>query len=479
MVEVLITIAICCLLIIAGGVLLAIRRFYRSLANSRQEREAWQQAQEGRQRAWEVRQGKHILDAEKKLADQLKDARREWRDWNFQIRQDQQEWRDSVDLEKALARLPHVEQLELASQDAGERVPPKDWRPPTFYKADLRGRDLSYRYMVRTDLREVQLMEANLYMADLTGVSLAGADLQQANLIGANLSGADLRGANLSGANLMVADLHNTVLHGANLTGACNLTADQLQMAIYDSTTLIDSNIDITLPRIRSVATTTPNLLSAAAASEPRSSEITPISGEGEDHTSIANAEQPAESETSITEFSATTDENTVLSAESSASLPEELAVPQEQANVASDPRAEQNADALTSPGENAEVLPESPMPTSETSQKRSASRKRSSKPKQAATSIQTFSSIQEDADVNMKRKTDTTQESEEIEEEEEEILPNKIIQWPTRAPKTSPLPNTSEQNNGEKTQKNRGNNPTASMDETLEDSKNQRAQAN
>jgi hypothetical protein len=78
-----------------------------------------------------------------------------------------------------------------------------------------------------------------------------------------------------------------------------------------------------------------------------------------------------------------------------------------------------------------------------------------------------------------MKRKTDATQESEEIEEEEEEILPNKIIQWPTRAPKTSPLPNTSEQNNDEKTQKNRGNNPTASMDETLEDSKNQRTQAN
>src|SRR5262245_37957101 len=107
MVELWIIIVMLCLLTAVGSALIALRLQYRSLDNTRQEREAWQQAQEGRQRTWEVRQGKHILDAEKKLADQLKDARREWREWGVQVQQDHQEWRDSVDLETQLARLPH------------------------------------------------------------------------------------------------------------------------------------------------------------------------------------------------------------------------------------------------------------------------------------------------------------------------------------------------------------------------------------
>ena len=97
------------------------------------------------------------------------------------------------------------------------------------------------------------MTDANLYMADLAGACLAGANLEGANLIGANLSGADLRGANLSGANLMVADLHNTILHGATLLQMLNLTPEQLQVAVYDSTTTIDSAIDITLTRIPGV----------------------------------------------------------------------------------------------------------------------------------------------------------------------------------------------------------------------------------
>src|SRR5689334_11440963 len=112
MVELWIIIVILCLLISTGSALIALRIQHRSLDNSLQEREAWQQAQEGRQRTWEVRQGKHILDAEKKLADQLKDARREWRDWSVQVQQEHQEWRDSVDLEQELTRLPHIEQVE-------------------------------------------------------------------------------------------------------------------------------------------------------------------------------------------------------------------------------------------------------------------------------------------------------------------------------------------------------------------------------
>src|SRR6266849_7308173 len=100
MVALWIMIILLCLLTTAGGALIVLRIQHRTLDNSRQEREAWQQAQEGRQRTWEVRQGKHILDAEKKLADQLKEARREWRDWGAQLQQDHQEWRADVDLEK-------------------------------------------------------------------------------------------------------------------------------------------------------------------------------------------------------------------------------------------------------------------------------------------------------------------------------------------------------------------------------------------
>ena len=226
------------LLTAIGSALIALRLHYQMLDKTRQEREAWQQAQEGRQRTWEVRQGKHILDAEKKLADQFKELRREWRDWNIEAE-------TRLEVEQELARLPHIEDVELSLNAPGSsHQQPERWQPPAFYRADLGGRDLSYRYMGRADLREAQLPEANLYMADLTGASLTGANLEHANLVGANLSGADLREANLSGANLMVTDLHNAALHGASLLGARNLSPEQLQMALYDKTTSIDAILD-------------------------------------------------------------------------------------------------------------------------------------------------------------------------------------------------------------------------------------------
>lgn len=257
-----------CLLIATGSALLALRLQYRAIDQTRQEREAWQQAQESRQRTWEVRQGKHILEAEKKLADQLKDARREWRAWSVQLEQNQLDWQERADIEKEVARLPHIEHLELPQNAASRHQRPENWRPPMLYRANLSGRDLSYRYMERADLREADLTEANLYMADLTGASLAGANLERANLTGANLSGADLRGANLANVSLLVTDLHNAVLHGAVLLGARHLSTQQLQEAIYDSTTVIDSAIDITLPRIPGVQVTPADLLSIVQAKQ-------------------------------------------------------------------------------------------------------------------------------------------------------------------------------------------------------------------
>jgi hypothetical protein len=251
MVELWVIFVMLCLLIATGSALAALRLQYRLLDKTRQEREAWQQAQEGRQRTWEVRQGKHILDAEKKLADQLKDTRREWRAWSMEVEQTHQTWLERADIEKEVARLPHVEQLELSLRSGdGQRLPPESWRPPLLYQADLRGRDLAYRYMERADLREARLTGANLYMADLTGALLSGANLENANLTGANLCGADLRGANLSGASFLVTDLHHALLYGAILLGARHLSIRQLQAAFYDSTTVLDSSLDATLPRL-------------------------------------------------------------------------------------------------------------------------------------------------------------------------------------------------------------------------------------
>jgi hypothetical protein len=478
MVEFWIIIIALCLLITAGGALLFALRFqHRSLDNSYQEREAWQQAQEGRQRMWEVRQGKHILDAEKKLADQLKDARREWRDWSTQVQQDHQEWREGVDLEKELARLPHVEHIELAPQTLSGHLQPKDWRPPTFYKADLRGRDLSYRYLERADLRETLLTGANLYMADLTGASLSGANLQQASLIGANLSGADLRGADLSGADLLVADLHNAVLHGTNLTGALNLTPAQLQTAIYDSSAIIDSAIDITLPRIPGVLITPPDLRATVATSDQQASAALDTPDEHEISTSSSSTEQP----TKIGQPAPAVEEVASASASDTASS-EESVLPTDTTSVdQSMPAAEGEvpasiAEAITPAPENETPVPASEIAVNEVNGKNSGSRRRGNKAKQATSSRQTLTTKQREANAEQ---ADENDESATGEREEEERLPHKIIQWQTRAPKSKSLPGNGEQNKGDGSQKNRGNSLTANSNSTSNKTEDQHARAN
>jgi type II secretory pathway pseudopilin PulG len=269
------------LLIAMGSALVALRLQYRVLAKARQEREAWQQAQESRQRTWEVRQGKHILDTERKLADQLKEARREWRSWSAETEQSQHDWQARAEAEQELARLPHIEHLELSLNASGGHESPARWYPPMLYRANLNGRDLSYRYMGRADLRDAQLTDANLHMADLAGASLTGANLEGANLTGANLAGADLRGANLSGANFLVADLHQAILHGANFSGARNLSSLQLQTAIYDSSTIIDAPISVTLSHLPGVQRTLPERQDASDVSQESAGTVaSPVSSE-------------------------------------------------------------------------------------------------------------------------------------------------------------------------------------------------------
>lgn len=479
MVELWIIIVILCLLISTGSALIALRIQHRSLDNSRQEREAWQQAQEGRQRTWEVRQGKHILDAEKKLADQLKDARREWRDWSVQVQQEHQEWRDSVDLEQELTRLPHIEQVELASQTPGGRLQPPNWQPPTLYKADLQGRDLSYRYMERADLREAQLAGTNLYMADLTGASLTGASLQEACLIGANLSGADLRGADLTAANLMVADLHNAVLHGAKLTGARGLTAEQLQTAIYDSTTVIDSSIDITLPRIPGVQTTPRELLSSGPTHDKHTDEL-------------ATSDESASTNPSTEALLPATEVAVLVAAPGSEVVEAEQAplatgvvadaVPAE-ANVMLASPAETADNASIAQTQSANSLPENALPASGSakSKKSSSTRKRASKAKQATalTLAQTRASEQEKTKVEAATDDLLPVASEEEESDDEELLSSKIIQLPTRTAKTRPLAGAGEQNKNDKAQKKAGNTRTVDFSGGVDDTESPHAHAN
>ncbi|MGH2508271.1 MAG: pentapeptide repeat-containing protein [Ktedonobacteraceae bacterium] len=267
-----------------AGALIALRFQYRILEEGRQERDAWREAQEGRQRTWEVRQAKRNLEVEKQLANQFKDLRKEWQSWQQASRelaeQDQHAQHIRADLEQKLARLPHIEDIALPLNTRTPRQQPDQWQPPALSQADLRGRDLSHRYMDHADLRQAQLAQADLYMADLTGAHLAGANLEGANLAGANLCGTDLRGANLRQANLLVADLQNANLQGAILLEVRGLTLPQLHTAIYDDTTSIDSAIRTILMNghltPEEMHKTSPELLPEAdEIAEPAENEIT------------------------------------------------------------------------------------------------------------------------------------------------------------------------------------------------------------
>jgi hypothetical protein len=261
MIQLFIVSALIGLLAALVGIFIAMKIQFRSLTRLQMQQEAWQRAQEAHQRTWEVRQGSHALDVEKKLSRQIQQVEETWQTWEVRdqeriaaMTQEFQMLMGKLNLEHELAKLPHTDETPLLSNDHGQSQQPfKNWRPPTFCGADLSGRDLSNRYLVRVDFREARLAGTNFYMADLRGACLAGADLTDADLSGADLSGADLRSTILKGANLLVADMHNAVLNGANLRGIRNLTADQAYSAIFDNATQFDADFDVTLPRIRSI----------------------------------------------------------------------------------------------------------------------------------------------------------------------------------------------------------------------------------
>ncbi len=79
---------------------------------------------------------------------------------------------------------------------------------------------LAQAVLVGADLSHAELRGANLRQADLGEAKLVGADLYRARLVGARLAMADLRGASLRRADLRGADLSWAKLAGANIGGA-------------------------------------------------------------------------------------------------------------------------------------------------------------------------------------------------------------------------------------------------------------------
>jgi Pentapeptide repeats (8 copies) len=85
---------------------------------------------------------------------------------------------------------------------------------------DLRGLDLSFRFLVGANMSSAVLRLTNLSGSDLRNASLLNADLVDANLSNANLNGANLTNVNVYNTNLSSADLTNANLTGAHTPGS-------------------------------------------------------------------------------------------------------------------------------------------------------------------------------------------------------------------------------------------------------------------
>lgn len=147
-------------------------------------------------------------------------------------------------------------------------VPEKAFAPDEM-SLNLRGRDLRFAKLDRSDLHRADMTGANLEGASLVGADLRGtrlncadmaelilsddrarakcadasaANFARAQLGGARLQGLDLRDAKLDEANLESADLAYSLLQGANLPNAqlqmANLTGAQAQGANFLVATL-------------------------------------------------------------------------------------------------------------------------------------------------------------------------------------------------------------------------------------------------
>ena len=95
----------------------------------------------------------------------------------------------------------------------------------------------------RLSLRNAVLQEADLHDANLQDAELEGANFSVADLMRANLRRANLRNADFWMADLKDAILQGADLQGANLTAATNLTQQQIDSAITNSSTVLPSGL--------------------------------------------------------------------------------------------------------------------------------------------------------------------------------------------------------------------------------------------
>jgi len=261
MVEMFIVAGIGSLLAAIIGALIALGMQRGSLNKIHARNQAWERAQETHQQNWEIKQEKHTSELEMRLGRQVQQVQRVWDEWETKdqkrlkaLAKHSEDRAVQLRMEHDLARLPRIEDAPLildATHQHQNRLP--NWQPPMLQGSNLSECDLSHRYLGHADLRNAQLANANFYMADLSGAFLTGADLTGADLSGANLAGADLRDTILTGANFLIADLHNAILTGTNLLGVRNLTTEQLESAIYDSSTLLETEEEITQPQLHAV----------------------------------------------------------------------------------------------------------------------------------------------------------------------------------------------------------------------------------
>ena len=322
--------AIAALLVSSLGTLIALKIQRSYLQRMHIQHKAREQAQEGALRNWEVNQEKRTLGIETKLTTRVQQLEKDWQTWENKdasrveaLRQQYAVSFMAQQVERELARLPRIEETPLAFNPNGQLLPEFSyWQPPALARADLSERDLSHRYIGQADLRFAQLRGANFFMSDLSGACLVGANLTGADLTGANFSNADLRNSILTNADLQVADLRHTILLGANLHSVRHLTPQQLYVAIYDHTTQLDADIDLTMPRLPSIRRT---IL------KPISNEQTPVL----ETTTPANAE--AESIELTAEVQATATETTLTPVLEDAAIPTSENIAETVATTASD----------------------------------------------------------------------------------------------------------------------------------------------
>ena len=79
--------------------------------------------------------------------------------------------------------------------------------------------------------------DAPPFRLNLVGANIRRTDFSRANLTDGDLTDADCSYVNFRGANLKNTKLTRTKLNGADLTDAKNLTKEQIEEAIIDSTT--------------------------------------------------------------------------------------------------------------------------------------------------------------------------------------------------------------------------------------------------